>query len=165
MLTLLWDASGLSKRYVPEVGRDAVMALFAAVPLSQMLTTFLGYAETQAVLVRKRNRNMFSEAAYAEAATALQEEVIDNEKFIVLDVAASAILAGIDLIKKHNLNASDAAILVTFLRYAAAEAEHSVCVLVCADQRFIRAAEAEGLRAINPEMLSAADAPSVLASF
>lgn len=166
MLILLWDASSLTKRYVPEVDRDAVQAIFQAVSRSQMLTTFLGYAETQAVLVRKRNRSVFSEATYIKAASALQKEVGDSDDFGLLDVDSSAIIAGIELIKKHNLNASDAAILITFLRYAELEAESgSVCVLVCADQRFIRAAEAEGLRTINPETLSADDIPALLASF
>lgn len=165
MLTLFWDASSLTKRYVLEVGRDAVVAIFAEVPRSQMVTTSLGYAETQAVLVRKRNRRVFTETTYAEAATALQEEVIDNDDFVVLEVNASAIVTGIDLIKRHSLNASDAAILVTFLRYAELEVGRSVCVLVCTDQRFIRAAEAEGLRTINPETLSADDVPALLALF
>ena len=50
MTHVLWDASALAKRYIAEVGSDTVNALFAAVPLAQMVTTILGYSETFAAL-------------------------------------------------------------------------------------------------------------------
>lgn len=43
---ILWDASALTKRYIPEIGSDAVNTLFAIVPASQMMAAVLGYAET-----------------------------------------------------------------------------------------------------------------------
>ena len=36
------------------------------------------------------------------------------------------------------------------------------CVLVSADQRLLRAAQAEGVQTLNPEQLSAADLPAML---
>ena len=43
---ILWDASGLVKRYYEEQGRETVNAVFAAVPARQMHITPTGYAET-----------------------------------------------------------------------------------------------------------------------
>lgn len=62
MLLILWDASALVKRYVPDIGSDVVSELFASVPAAQMITTFVGYAEAHAALVRKRNRGELSVA-------------------------------------------------------------------------------------------------------
>jgi hypothetical protein len=39
------------------------------------------------------------------------------------------------------------------------------CVLVTSDQRLLRAAAAEGLAALDPEMVSVADLPHVLVGF
>jgi hypothetical protein len=40
----------------------------------------------------------------------------------------------------------------------------SACVLVAADRRLLRAADAEGLRILNPETLLATDVPAFLAA-
>lgn len=40
----------------------------------------------------------------------------------------------------------------------------SPCALVASDQRLLRAAEAEGLATLNPELLPAAEVPTQLAS-
>jgi predicted nucleic acid-binding protein len=165
MLFVLWDASALVKRYVPETGSDVVSELFANVPSIQMVTTFAGYAEVHAALVRKRNRGAFSAMAFQAAVSALQSEVIYDPEFGVLDVESSAILAGIALVEKHNLNSSDAGILATFFRYAQLEATAgNHCLLVAADVRLVRAAVAEGIPSIDPEALSTVDVGPLLAS-
>lgn len=165
MVILLWDASALSKRYAPEIGRETVTTLVASIPASQRVTTFLGYAEIHSVLIRKLNRGDIDRPTYRAALSALQDEVIDDVDFGVLEVESSAILAGIGLIERHNLNASDAAILITFLRYAQIEgASGNRCGLIAADRRLARAAEAEGLKTLNPEVVAAADVPAFLAA-
>jgi uncharacterized protein len=165
MLIVLWDASALVKRYVPETGSDVVAELFVHIPNSQMVTTFVGYGEAHAVLVRKRNRGELSLASYQAAVTALQSEVIHDVDFGVLDVESSAILAGIALVERHNLNSSDAAILATLLRYAQLEsAAGNRCILVAADSRLVRAAGAEGLKAVDPEAIATAEIAPLLAS-
>lgn len=55
MPSLFWDASGLAKRYTVEKGTDVTDALFLAVPVSDMMTTVWGYAETFSILLRKLN--------------------------------------------------------------------------------------------------------------
>jgi len=161
---LLWDASALAKRYAHEVGDQTVNALFSAVSRAQMITSVLGYAETFAALVRKRNSGSLVPAMFSAARSGLRAEVIDDPDFGVLPVEFDDILSGIDLINRHNLNSADASILVSFLGFAQAQPAATVCVLVAADQRLLRAAQAEGLRTLNPELMNHSALPAFLAA-
>jgi predicted nucleic acid-binding protein len=160
---LLWDASALAQRYAPEIGHVTVNALFAAVSKSQMITTVLRYSETCGALVRKRNRGDLDAASYSVARSALRAEIIDDPDFGVLAVEFGDILGGIDLIDRHNLNSTDASILMSFLGFARSQSSVTRCVLVAADQRLLRAAKAEGLSTLNPETFPAVDVPAFLA--
>lgn len=160
MPQLLWDASGLAKRYAVESGTPVVMALWSLLPASRMKATFPGYAEVYWILLRKRNRLDISEATYQTAQYLLHREVVADHDFTLLDTATADVLASIALMEKHSLNSSDAAMLSTFLRYARTMGE--TCVLVAADGRFCRAARAEGLVALNPEVLLPVEVPAFL---
>lgn len=111
-------------------------------------------------MLRKRNRRDISEVTYQTAQYLLHREVVAVHDFTLLDTATTGVLASITLMEKHSLNSSDAAMLATFLRYARTTGE--TCVLVAADSRFCRAARAEGLAALNPEIVLAADVPAFL---
>jgi hypothetical protein len=100
---LHWDASALTKRYHAEVGSDVVDELFDAVPSSDMITTFWGYAETYASLLRKRNRGDISAGFFAAAVSLLQTEILDSPDWVFLTVEDSAVLDGIQLVLQHNL--------------------------------------------------------------
>lgn len=163
MYFLLWDASALAKRYAPEIGQQTVNALFATVPKTQMITTILSYSETCGALVRKRNGGALDAATFSVARSALRSEVIADPNFGVLAVEFSDILGGIDLIDRHNLNCADASILMSFVSFAQSQPAATACVLVAADQRLLRAAQAEGLRTLNPERVDPADVPAFLA--
>ena len=56
--------------------------------------------------------------AMSAAQAALRNEVIDDPDFVVLALEFDDILNGIELIGRHNLNSTDAAILQAYLRYA-----------------------------------------------
>jgi hypothetical protein len=110
-----------------------------------MITTVLSYSETCGVLVRKCNGGALDGATFSVARSALRAEVIDDPDFGVLAVEFGDILDGIDLIDRHNLNST----LASFLSFAQAQLVGTVCVLVAADQRLLRAGQAEGLRTFN----------------
>jgi len=162
VVSILWDASTLAKRYAPELGRETVKTLWAIVPPAQMMATFPIYAETYSLLLRKRNRQEMTNEIFAAAKSLLRTEVIDSPDFVMLATDAEDVLAGIVLMERHSINSSDAAFLAVCLRYAPPLGE--VCVLVASDQRLLRAAAAEGLRTLNPEQ-AAADVPAFLAVF
>jgi hypothetical protein len=162
---LHWDASALLKRYHRERATDCVDALFDISPPCQNIATFWSYAETVATLLRKQNDGRISLPSFHAALVLLEAEVLGNPDWQLLDVERSAILDGVQLLQRHNLNSTDAAILVTYLDYIRLQPPgSSTPVLVAADARLLRAATAEGLATLNPETLPAADVPTFLAS-
>jgi hypothetical protein len=67
--------------------------------------------------------------------------------------------------RQHNLNATDAAILTMLLEQVPPTVPDSpVCVVIAADRRLLRAADAEGFRTLNPEIFPAAAVPAFLAN-
>jgi predicted nucleic acid-binding protein len=164
VVELLWDASALVKRYTLEAGHASVDALFASVPLSQMVATYWGYLETYAAIVRKRNRGEITTAAMRAAHSSLETEVLNSLDFRLLTIEDADILDCILYVEPHNLNSADAAILATYLRYLDAQPPGApTAVLVAADSYLLRAATAEGLTTLNPETVDAVDIPPLLA--
>ncbi len=164
MPLVLWDASALAKRFVAETGSQAVNSVFLVVPPAQMVTTIMSYSETFAALLRKHNQGVLTTAAFTAAEGALCNEVINHPEFAVLGLEFDDILDGIELIKRHNLNSTDGAILQAFLKHAGLMRSSSVSVLVASDHRLLRAARAEGLEVLNPETIQAADIPAFFAA-
>jgi hypothetical protein len=164
MIQILWDASALVKRYVAEIGSQTVNALFVAVPPAQMATTVMSYSETFAALWRKQNQGILSAPAFSTAQAALGNEVVGNPDFVVLGLEFDDIVNGIELVKGHSLNSTDAAILQAFLRYATPLRPSAVSALVASDQRLLRATKAEVLEVLDPEIVLAADIPAFLAA-
>lgn len=163
MALLFWDASGLAKRYTAATGRETVNAVFAQAGSHDLATTPWGYAETYSILLRKMNGGALSQAAWEKAVSALQTEVVNNPKFGLLSNGDEMVFAGTGIMRRHNLNATDAAILALLLEYAKMPGTPP-CVLIASDKRFLRAAEAEGLSTLDPEQVSAADVPTRLAA-
>ena len=164
MATVLWDASGLVKRYFREAGNDTVDAIFQTPAVNQMSVTLWGYAECASILNRKRNSKLINAATYATSVTALQQEVLLTGQFKILTIEDEQILAGLPLLVKHNLNSNDAAILVTYLRFQQSLPLGSPpCILIAADQRLLRAAQVEGLETLNPEAAAPQDMAARLA--
>lgn len=163
MAVVFWDASGLIKRYLKESGSESANALFAVSPKSAMVTTPSGYTETYAALLRKRNGGVLNQAEYGTAIISLQAEVIHSPDFGLLSISDKAILGSIDLIHRHNLNSTDAAILTALLEYSRSPGAPP-CLLVAADQRLLRAAGAEGLATLNPETVAPGEVQEILAA-
>ena len=163
MAYIFWDASALSKRYTAETGIETVDALFDSLPVSGHCSTVFGYVETYAILRRRFNGGALRKRDYEAALSTLQEEIAENESFLMLRMDDAVMYSSIFFIEKHNLNSTDAALLTTLLDFACSEGA-PVCVMVSADKRLLRAAAAEKLPTLDPETASAADAAMLLAS-
>ena len=166
MVILFWDASALAKRYAPEIGSDAASALFKAVPATQNVSAAISYAETYSILLRKLNRREIARSTFDKAWSSLRADLIYDPDFVLLPVTDTAIYSGIALMQAYNINSTDATLLTMFLRYKQSfplEGD-TIFVLVASDNRLLRAAEAEGLIAVDPETLAEADIPAFLAS-
>jgi hypothetical protein len=163
MAVLFWDASGLAKRYFGEIGSATVNAVFANATGHEMATTAWGYAETHSLLVRRLNSGAIDLPTFTAATTALQTEVVDDTDFGLLPISKATIFASLLTVRQHNLNATDAANLTMLLDQVPPSTPDSpICVMIAADRRLLRAAEAEGFRTLNPELLAAADVPGFL---
>ncbi len=159
---LLWDASALAKRYAREAGSDVVIAFFDNVDASHIVTTVWGYSETFSILLRRCNGGTIRRESFVVATSSLRTEIIESEETAVLSIDDETVLSSLSIMQTHNLNSTDAALLVLYLRFQSAVSEP--CVLIAADRRFVRAAIAEGLLAIDPENFVAADVPNFLSA-
>ncbi len=165
MPLILWDASGLAKHYTNESGHDTADALFAAVSLQEMALTPWGYAETYSILLKKYNSRILGVPAFKTAVTNLQNEVLGSNGFRILSISDATIFGSLSLMRAQSLNSADAAILSAFLRFPRALPVGSLpCLLVASDKQLLRAAEAEGLKTLNPELLAVVDAAAFLAA-
>ena len=153
MSWIYFDASALVKRYSREIGTPLVNELFRLHPTDKMICSNLGILEIVSVLVRKRNDGRLDQALFEQALIELKAEVIDHERFLIAPVDDDLLLSSLELIAKHNLNATDAVILRSLLNLRQnMEIIGGGLVLWTSDKRLARAAQAEGVTVFDPEI-------------
>ena len=157
MTRLLWDASALIKAFIDEEGSESADALFSNPRVAQSVT-YLGYAETAAVLLRKLNGLQITRAHFREARQILRNSVLLSTGFDLVTVENADILDGMALTDRHNINTSDAAILAAYLRFARYP-DGEGAFLVVSDHRLGRAARSEGLSTLDPARVSPENLP------
>lgn len=146
------DPSAWCKRYVDEPGTPVVDQLFNA-GLDQrpphLICSRIGIGEVAAALQRRRNDATLSASAYNAAHRRLLSE---SSRISLRTVYNRYIDESLHYIQSQNLNATDALHLVTALQFHSELVTygHRLIVFV-ADQRLLRAAQSEGLEALNPE--------------
>lgn len=146
------DASALVKRYTVEPGSPLLHALvepLLAVRPPRLLVSWLGFLEIVAVLNRHRNDGRLTERLFQQALVRLTDEVAQMSLLAINDDVAARAL---DLMLRHNLNASDALYLRQMLDW---QVEHTTpedaLILVASDERLLRAAHTEGIDTLSPE--------------
>lgn len=163
MNLFLFDASALTKRFVPETGSALIDHLFACVTPDRLGCLMLGAAEVVASLVRKRNRGQLSQRTFAVALAEVRTQVLDEPSFQKLPADNPLIDAAIPFLDKHSINATDAVVLRTAAvqRVELRDGGNDL-VLVASDLRLVRAARAEGLLAFDPETQPQSDLDALL---
>jgi len=161
---VFWDSSGLTKRYALEKGSDIANLIFWLVPTAQMMCLILTVGEVHWALVRKRNAGRISETAFQRATLALRGEVLDNPNFTKLPVDEDLLLRSLDMIERYAVNSVDALILCAALSVKELLGEDERLLFVSADERLLRAAQSEGLEAVNPEQVTANEVKRRLAA-
>lgn len=147
-----FDASALVKRYSQETGTPVVNEVFRHAPPVQMTCSTLGILEIVSVLVRKRNDGRLSRELFEQAMIEFKAEVIEREEFLAASVNDELLLSALELISRHNINATDAAILRSVLNLQQAlQSADGELMLWSSDKRLVRAAQAEGITAFDPE--------------
>ena len=152
MLWVYFDASALVKRYSQELGTPLVNEVFRHIPPTQMTCSTLGILEIVSVLVRKWNDGRLGQELFEQAMIEFKAEVLEHEEFLAASVNDDLLLSALELISRHNVNATDAAILrsVLNLQQALRSADDQL-MLWSSDKRLVRAAQAEGITAFDPE--------------
>jgi predicted nucleic acid-binding protein len=118
-------------RYFAEVVSDTADALIDNSLPHALATTPWGYAETYSVLLRRLNGGAIDLPAFTTAATALQAEVVSGSNFGLLSISDAMVFASTGIMRQHNLNATDAAILALLLDYSQVlPSGRSGCVIV-----------------------------------
>ena len=163
MALLFWDASALAKRYTAEVGRETANAVFSNRGRHEMASTPWGYAETYSILLRRFNGSVIDGPSFATAVTTLQAEVVNDPDFGLMTITDAVVFSSIAAMRRHNLNATDAVLLMLLLEFSRAPGAPQ-CIVIASDQRLLRAAQAEGFSILNPETLAAADVPDFLSA-
>jgi predicted nucleic acid-binding protein len=154
----LFDASALAKRFVAEIGSDAVDLIFNKVWPVRTCCLLLGIGETTSILVRAHNRGKLSHDEFDEQMKRLKSEVLNNPAFLSIHVERSTVIASFSLIEQFSINSSDAIVLYVAmdLNYDMLAAGHEL-VFVCSDKRLIRAAEKSGVTVCDPEQVTLAE--------
>jgi hypothetical protein len=109
------------------------------------------------------NGGILDRSTFTAAASLLQSEVVDGEDFEFMSIGDTIVFASIPVMRKHNLNATDAAILALLLAYSQLPGSERVAV-VASDKRQVRAASLEDFLTVNPEEMAVADVPVILHS-
>jgi predicted nucleic acid-binding protein len=143
---LFFDSSALVKRYLFEAGSNAVNALFYDQSVRLIIST-LALAEVSSAIVRRLSR---------EQSTLLLDDFDADAKnvFAIAPLNDDVALAAVDLVRRRRIRGCDAIQLAVALHIASAlsdDAEETVGLeFVCADDTLNTAAEAEGLRTLDP---------------
>jgi predicted nucleic acid-binding protein len=154
----LFDASALAKRFVAEIGSDAVDLIFDKAWPVRTCCLLLGVGETISILVRAHNGGKLSDIEFNEQMARLKSEVLNNPDLWAIHVERETIVSSFALIEKFSINSTDAIVLYVAINLNDdMQAAGHKLVLVCADKRLHRAAEKSGITVCNPEQVTLAE--------
>lgn len=138
------DTSALIKRFVAEKGSALVRILVTGD--RPIATAKIAYAEVYAGLTRKHREGHLSDRRYALTCRQFER---DWQAYVRVDLRDEILVLARDLIQRHPLRGFDAIHLASALGLKSALAED--VTFTAADERLLRAAKAEHLRALNVE--------------
>lgn len=151
-MLIYFDASTLVKRYSHENGTALVNEAFVHIPCTHMTCSSIGMLEVLSILVRKRNDGRIIHMVFEQAMHLYKTEVIANPSFLTIPATDALVHSAMDLIPKHNINATDAIVLRSALRMKSnLQRIGGTITLWTSDKRLYRASQQEGLSVFDPE--------------
>ena len=141
---IFFDASAAAKRYFQEAGSDRVNELWSG-PEAFFSLTLLP-CELTSALNRKRRERALPRGAYHRLKKQIAE---DLGKLPVVPVNEELIGISLRILDAHPLKALDSLYLAGAIGLKIALKEP--VLFVAADRQLLHAAQAEGLRVLNPE--------------
>lgn len=150
MVTVAYlDTSALVKRYIAEVGSGRVRALLNA-PTTRAFTSLLTAVEGTCTFARRRREGMLSPEDHGHVRDAFDYDL--KYRYRVLQIEQTVIDTARHMANRNPLRAYDAVQLATawLLNRDLVDAGQPPLTFVCADDRLIDVAQAEGLLTDNP---------------
>lgn len=138
------DTSALIKRFVEEKGSSLVQSMVDSG--EAVATAKIAYAEVFSGLTRKSRAGDLTKLAYDLACRQFES---DWNAYIRVELNDDVLMLARDLIRRHGLRGFDAIHLASAVSLEQAIGEE--VTFAAADRRLLRAAAAEGLKAVNVE--------------
>ncbi|HWQ70023.1 MAG TPA: type II toxin-antitoxin system VapC family toxin [Patescibacteria group bacterium] len=139
------DTSALIKRFVAEKGSPLVQTLVKR--KGPIATAKIAYAEVYAGFTRKLREGHLSDTQYALACRQFEA---DWQAYIRVELHDDTLFLARDLIRRHPLKGFDAVHLASAISLKNALGED--ITFAAADERLLRAAEAEDLKILHVEI-------------
>ncbi|WP_337287895.1 type II toxin-antitoxin system VapC family toxin [Candidatus Methylomirabilis sp.] len=139
------DTSALIKRFVAEKGSPLVQTLVKR--KGPIATAKIAYAEVYAGLTRKLHEDHLSDAQYALACRQFEADWL---AYVRVELHDDTLFLARDLIRRHPLKGFDAVHLASAISLQNALGED--ITFAAADERLLRAAEAEDLKILHVEI-------------
>ena len=139
-----FDTSALIKRFVNEKGSGLVQSILQR--RDPIATAKIAYAEIFAGLTRKLREGHVSRSEYDRTCRQVER---DWPAYLRVELQDSTLLLARDLIQRHPLRGFDAVHLASAVSLKSALGEE--ITFAAADERLLRAAQAEKLDALNVE--------------
>ncbi len=145
-----FDTSALLKRYVTETGSHWVRTYLASAMAPTVFTSHLTAVEAACAFARRLRERTLLPTDYAGAVRAFGYDI--TYRYNLLDVMPVTIDAARRLAAQHPLRAYDAVQLATawLLNQNLLRTSRPLLTFICADDRLIAIAQAEGLLTDNP---------------
>lgn len=146
------DSSALAKRHVREVGTDWFRALAAPQTGNAITTARISQVEIYSSLNRKLRETVLTIDQYAEVIADFAAFCLTQYEF--LELTSTIIERSRFLLERHPLRAYDAVQLASALvmRETLQANRLPAPIFLSADDRLLKAAEAEGLAIDNPNL-------------
>ena len=151
MVTIFYlDTSALVKNYITEKGSGWVKTLLASERTPRVFTSHLSVVEATCALARRRREGTMTPEGHVQILTALDYDF--TYRYNLIEVTPTVIDTARLLANRHPLRAYDAVQLASawLAHQERLRTELPPLTFVCADDRLIGIAQAEGLLTDNP---------------
>lgn len=150
VMPYFFDSSALVKRYITEIGTSWVMTLTAPAVAHKVMIARITWVEILSALARRQREGAINTTQIEQAVQSFRYD-LDMQYQVIELTSELAEYAG-QLARSHPLRAYDAVQLAAALRVQAdlSRAHATPLIFVCADERLLAIAQAEGLRTANP---------------
>jgi len=147
--TVYFDTSALVKHYIAEAGSGWVRALLD-VQSPIVFTSLLTVIEGACTFARRQREGMLSPEDHRQLLTVFDHDLA--YRYNILDVEPVVIDTARQMANRHPLRAYDAVQLATAwsLNQDLVNSGEAPLTFICADDRLLAVAQAQGLRTDNP---------------